>query len=224
MERLKRNFLRTVPVLTGYMVLGMGFGIVLHSKGYGLLWSLAMSMLIYGGSMQYAAIDLLSAGASVISFVLTTLMVQARHLFYGISMLERYRDAGAAKSYLIFGLTDETYSIVSSDPSLTDRDLLQITLMDQIYWVAGSVLGSVIGTVVPWDFAGVDFALTALFVSILAEQWLSSNDHVPALIGLGCSAACLLIFGPDSFLIPAMLTITAALTLLRSVRKEKADD
>lgn len=220
MEQLKRNFLRTLPVMTGYLVLGAGFGILLQSKGYGFLWAFAMSGFIYAGSMQFVAVDLITTGAGLITAALTTLMVNARHLFYGISMVERYKSVGAAKPYLIFGLTDETYSLVCGNEELDDKDLLQITLLDQSYWVGGSLIGSLLGAWLPVDFAGVDFALTALFVCIVTDQWLTSDDHLPALIGIGCSVVCLLIFGADSFLIPAMLLITAALTLLRRVRKE----
>ena len=220
MEQLKRNFLRTLPVMTGYLVLGAGFGILLQSKGYGFLWAFVMSGFIYAGSMQFVAVDLITTGAGLITAALTTLMVNARHLFYGISMVERYKSVGAAKPYLIFGLTDETYSLVCGNEELDDKDLLQITLLDQSYWVGGSLIGSLLGAWLPVDFSGMDFALTALFVCIVTDQWLTNDGHLPALIGIGCSVVCLLIFGADSFLIPAMLLITAALTLLRRVRKE----
>lgn len=219
MKAFKKNLVRTLPVLTGYLVLGAGFGIIMRSKGFGLWWSFAMSLLVYAGSMQYVAVDLLSAGAGLITTALTALMVNARHLFYGISMVDRYRDAGPAKPYLIFGLTDETYSQVCQDESLSRKDLFQITLLNHSYWVSGSVLGSLAGMLIPWDFKGVDFALTALFVCILTEQWLGTKDHAAALIGLAASAACLLIFGADGFLIPSMIAITLALTALKKLRK-----
>ena len=222
MKRLKRNFLRTIPVLTGYLVLGASFGILMQSKGYGALWSLAMSTVVFAGSMQFVAVDLLAGAASLITAALATLMVNARHLFYGVSMAERYRNTGRAKPYLIFGLTDETYSLVCSDETLTNRDLLQITLLDQLYWVTGSLLGGVLGALIPWDFRGVDFALTALFVSIFTDQWMKTRDHLPAIVGVGITAACLLIFGADGFLIPSMLGITAALAVLKLARKEAA--
>lgn len=215
MKELKNNFVRTIPVMTGYLVLGIGFGIVLQSKGYGFVWCLAMSLFIYAGSMQFVAVDLLAAGAGILTVGLTTLMVNARHLFYGISMIDRYKDVGKGKWYLIFGLTDETYSLVCQNKELTKRDLLQITLLDQCYWVAGSILGSVAGTLIPWDFKGVDYALTALFVCILTEQWLTGKDHIPALIGVGGTVLCLIIFGPGNFLIPSMILITVLLTVYR---------
>lgn len=217
---LKKNFRRTLPVMAGYIVLGIGFGIILKSKGYGIGWALAMSLFIYAGSMQFVAVDLIAAGAGLITAALTTLMVNARHLFYGISLVDRYKDTGKMKPYLIFGLTDETYSLVSSDERLSNADLLFITLFDHCYWVTGSVLGALIGTLIPWDFKGVDFALTALFISILTEQCTENKNRLPAVIGLLSTLMALLCFGPDRFLIPAMLFITVCLTILKFIRKE----
>ncbi|MEE1243551.1 AzlC family ABC transporter permease [Frisingicoccus sp.] len=221
MNRIKRNFVRTLPVMAGYIVLAIGFGIVLQNHGYGVGWALLMSLLIYAGSMQFAAINLISSGAGLITVALTTLMVNARHLFYGISMVDKYKDTKPYKPYLIFGLTDETYSLVCDGPGLTKEDYFQITLFDQIYWVTGSVLGVVIGERVPFDFAGVDFALTALFVSIVADQWVTNKDHVPTLIGVISSVICLFIFGGNNFLIPSMVVITAGLTVLKIIRREE---
>ena len=224
--------LRTLPVMAGYLVLGLGFGVLLQSKGYGLGWALAMSLLVYAGSMQYVAVDLLAGGASLIAAALMTLTVNARHLFYGISMVERYRDAGPAKPYLIFALTDETYSLVCSGevPEGVDRRgyFFLVSLLDQLYWVAGSAAGALVGSLLPFDSTGIDFSMTALFLGGMTEQWRASRDHTPALVGLGVSLACLVVFGADNFLIPAMIGITLALTLLRgplqrSAQREKAD-
>lgn len=224
--------LRTLPVMAGYLVLGLGFGVLLQSKGYGLGWALAMSLLIYAGSMQYVAVDLLAGGASLIAAALMTLTVNARHLFYGISMVERYRDAGPAKPYLIFALTDETYSLVCSGevPEGVDRRgyFFLVSLLDQLYWVAGSAAGALVGSLLPFDSTGIDFSMTALFLVVMTEQWRASRDHTPALVGLGVSLACLVVFGADNFLIPAMIGITLALTLLRgpmqrSAQREKED-
>lgn len=220
-QRFRRNFVRTIPVLAGYIVLGIGFGIVLQNHGFGIVWALLMSILIYAGSMQFVAIDLISAGAGLITVALTTIMVNARHLFYGVSMVDKYKDTKQYKPYIVFGLTDETYSLVCEDPTLTKEDYFQITLLDQIYWVTGSVLGSLIGELVPFDFAGVDFALTALFVSIVVDQWIVSKDHVPAWIGIISSLVCLFIFGGDNFLIPSMIVITIGLAVLKMIRGEE---
>ena len=213
----KTAFLATLPVMAGYVVLGTGFGILLSGKGYGPLWSLAMSLLIYAGSMQYLTVDLLAGGASLITAALTALMVNARHLFYGISMLGKYRHTGAFKPYLIFALTDETYSLNcgSLPEGVTEPSTYYflVSLFNQGYWVAGSLLGSVLGYVIPFNTEGIDFALTALFVTVFVEQWLSTKDHIPALIGVISSLVCLILFGADGFLIPAMVLITALLAL-----------
>lgn len=206
--------------MAGYIVLGTGFGILLTSKGYARWWALLMSLTIYAGSMQYVAIDLLTAGASLISTALMTLMVNARHLFYGVSMLSRYRDTGKAKPYLIFALTDETYSLVCSDeliPSGVDkkRYFLFVSLLNQFYWVLGSVIGGLLGSFLTFNTNGIDFAMTALFVVIFTEQWEKNKNHIPALIGVISSVLCLILFGAQRFLIPAMLLISALLLLLR---------
>lgn len=216
-QLLKKAFLSTLPVMAGYVVLGTGFGILLHSKGFGILWSFAMSLFIYAGSMQYLTVDLLAGGAGLITAALTTLMVNARHLFYGISMIDKYKDTGKFKPYLIFGLTDETYSLNCAGLPEGVEDgpkyYFLVSVMNQCYWVAGSVLGSALGTVLPFSTEGIDFALTALFVTVFVEQWKSTADHIPALIGVAASLLCLAIFGSDSFLIPTMLLITAALAV-----------
>lgn len=213
--------------MAGYLVLGAGFGILLRTKGYGVWWALAMSVFIYAGSMQYLAIDLLTGGASLIAAAVTTLLVNARHLFYGLSVVKNYQKLGKVKPYAIFALTDETYSLVcqdepSDDPAAYRRYILWVSLCNQCYWVAGSLIGSALGTVLPFDTTGIDFSLTALFLTVFIEQWLSTKDHAAALIGAAVSAACLLIFGADSFLLPAMAVILLALAALRAVRKEGA--
>ena len=213
--------------MAGYVVLGMGFGILLESKGFGFWWAGLMSLTIYAGSMQYVAVDLLSAGASLLSAALMTLILNARHLFYGLSMLEQYRPIrGLRKAYLIHGLTDETYSLVCSaqPPEGVDAGSFRfwITLLDQCYWLAGSILGGLLGQVLPFDTAGIDFAMTALFVVIFTEQWLSGKNRLSALIGVGVSAVCLLLFGPEGFLIPAMAGIALLLMALRRFMGEEA--
>ena len=224
---LRAAFPLTIPVMAGYLVLGMGFGILLQSRGYSFLWAGLMSLTIYAGSMEYVAVDLLSGGASLISAALMTLVLNARHLFYGLSMLEKYRPVkGAKKAYLIHGLTDETYSLVCSaqPPEGVEPGAFYfwITLLDQCYWLAGSILGGLLGQVLPFDTAGIDFAMTALFVVIFTDQWLSRKNHLSALIGLGVSAVCLVLFGPDNFLIPAMAGIALLLMLLRRFMGEEA--
>ena len=221
---VKQAFVATVPVLTGYIVLGFGFGIILKTAGYGIFLAFMMSLLIYAGSMQYVAIGLLTGGASLVTIALTTLMVNARHLFYGISMLDKYKQVGKIKPYLLFALTDETYSLVCSENAHIPQEhkntyYFFVSFFNHCYWVTGSVLGAVIGEFVNLNFEGVEFALTALFLTVFVEQWLSTDNHFPAVTGVAASVACLLVFGSGSFLIPAMLVI--ALILCLSERGQK---
>lgn len=214
----KTAFFDTIPVMTGYLFLGIGFGIIMQQNGFGLGWAVTMSVFIYAGSMQYVGVGLLTGGAGLVTAALATLLVNARHLFYGISMINAYKGTGKKKPYLIFALTDETYSLVSREqlPQGVDRNsyFFLVSLFDQCYWVAGTVLGSMAGSLIPMNFEGIDFALTALFVTIFVEQWLSSKDHFPAIVGVVSAAACLLLFGPDTFLIPTMILITAIFVLI----------
>ena len=216
---LKTAFLDTVPVMTGYVFLGFGFGILMYKNGYGPLWSVAMSLFIYAGSMQYVAVSLLTGGASLLTTALTTLMVNARHLFYGISMVDAYKGTGKKKPYLIFALTDETYSLVSTNqiPEGMNRHhyCLLVSVLDHCYWVIGTALGALAGSLIPINYEGIEFVLTALFVTIFVEQWLSTANHKPALIGIGVTTVCLLLLGKDIFLIPSMVVIALTLTIFR---------
>jgi len=225
---LRAAFLDTVPVMTGYVFLGFGFGIVMHQSGYGGLWPIAMSLFIYAGSMQYMAVGLLTGGASLLTTALTTLVVNARHLFYGISMVDAYKGAGRKKPYLIFALTDETYSLVSRENLPEGVPFLPYCLLvsffDQCWWVGGTALGALAGDLLPLNFEGIEFVLTALFVTIFVEQWLSTRNHFPAVTGLAATAACLLIFGRDVFLIPSMCLIAAILVMARKTGKEARHD
>ena len=221
---LRTAFLDTVPVMTGYVFLGFGFGILMQQNGFGVLWAAAMSLFVYAGSMQYVAISLLTSGASLLTAAMTAFVVNARHLFYGISMVNVYKGLGKKKPYLIFGLTDETYSLVSQLqlPEGVSRGgyCFLVTLLDHIYWISGTVLGSLAGTLLPINYEGVDFALTALFVTIFVEQWLSTKKHGPAIVGVAATVICLIVFGADVFLIPSMAVIAASLILMRKTGKE----
>lgn len=222
-QTAKTAFLHTIPVMTGYLFLGFGFGIILQQNGYGVLWALAMSLFIYAGSMQYVGVGLLTGGVSLLTAAVTTLMVNARHLFYGISMVDAYKGTGKRKPYLIFALTDETFSLVSQGaPEKVDRVgyYFLVSLLNQCYWVVGSMLGSLAGKL-PLDFTGIDFALTALFITIFVEQWLTTRNHFPALVGVLSAGACLIVFGADGFLIPTMAIIAAILILCRKTGKEE---
>ena len=218
-EIVRKAFLASLPVMAGYVVLGIGFGILLRNAGYGLAWSAAMAVGIYAGSMQYVGIDLLAGGAGVLATALTTVMVNARHLFYSISMIGRYRNAGKYKPYLIFALTDETYSLLcggdAPDEEHADLYRFLVSLFNHLYWITGCVLGSLLGAVIPFSTAGIEFSMTALFIASFTEQWIRTREHLPAVTGLLSTLACLLLFGPERFLIPAMLLITLVLTALR---------
>ena len=224
-DLVKAAFYRSLPVLGGYLVLGVGFGILLGSVGYGPLWALAMSLAVYAGSMQYVGVSLIAGGASVLTVALTTLMVNARHLFYSISMYDLYKNAGKCRTVLIFTLTDETYSLLcgGSVPENTDPDRyrLAVSLLNYGYWAAGSLLGGLLGQVLPFDTTGIEFSMTALFVTVFVDQWRGTREHRPALLGVGSTLACLLLFGRELFLIPSMVLITLALALLRPALEGK---
>ncbi|MGM9543072.1 MAG: AzlC family ABC transporter permease [Candidatus Limivicinus sp.] len=215
-----------LPVMYSYLIIGMGFGVVVQSRGFGPLWAGAMSVFIYAGSMQFVALELIGSGASLLTAAITTVMVNLRHVFYGLSMVDKYKTTGAFKPYLIYALSDETYSLVCNPPELLPGEqryfYLLVSSMDQACWVLGSILGGLLGAALPFSTEGIDFALTALFVSVVAEQWLSTKEHTPALLGLGLSVLCLLLFGPESFLLPAMLLILLGLSLYRLGKGAKA--
>ena len=224
-KTVKQAFIATIPVLTGYLVLGFGFGIILKANGYGIGVAFLMSLFIYAGSMQYVAIDLLAGGASLITAAITTFMVNARHLFYGISMLDKYKNTGKRKPYLIFALTDETYSLVCNEnPQISEERrkdyYLLVSMFNQIYWIAGSLFGSAVGSLVNFNSEGIDFALTALFLTVFIEQWMAVKNHTPALIGVGVSVICLVLFGGDQFLIPTMLVIFVLLCLQKEAEHD----
>lgn len=227
-QLLKTALIKTLPVMAGYLVLGFGFGLIAETNGYGVLWVLAMSLFVFAGSMQYVLVGLLTAGASVLTTALTTLMVNARHLFYGISMIGPYQGAGKRKPYLIFALTDETYSLVCTgeapDGLPFHRYCFCVSLLNQCYWVLGSALGALAGSLITINTAGVDFAMTALFLTVFVEQWKSTKNHLPAIIGIAASVLCLVLFGRDSFLIPSMLVIGAALILGRKQMSSEAGE
>lgn len=206
MKKLQKVIVDTVPVMAGYLVLGMGFGIVMRSEGYTTMMALCMSLFIYAGSMQYAAIGLFAGGAGLLTVALTTLAVNARHFFYGLSMIGTYKNAGARKPYLIFALTDETYSLVCDGTKDVDY-CFAVSLINQLYWVAGTLAGALLGDVLHFNTTGIDFALTALFLTVFTSQWLSHKDHFPAVTGVLASALMLVVFDKDRFLIPAMALI-----------------
>lgn len=216
-KHLKAVFLDTVPVLTGYLFLGMGFGILLSENGYGVLWALAMSIFVFAGSGQYLAVSLLANSSGLLSAAIATLLVNARHLFYGISLLEKYKGTGKKKPYLIFALTDETYSLVTQNepPEGMSRHsyCFTVSMLDHIYWITGCTLGALVGQFIPINYEGIEFVLTALFVTMFVDRWLTNKDHFPAMVGVCATFVSLLLFGSEFFLIPAMVLIALLLTL-----------
>lgn len=210
----------TIPVLTGFLFLGIAYGILMKTKGYGVIWAFLMSAVAFCGSMQFVAITLLTTVFQPLQAFLLSLMVNARHLFYGISMLSKYKGLGRVKPFLIYTLCDETFSIAcSKEPpeGISPKWFyFFISFFDYVYWVAGSVLGSLLGGLIRFNTKGLDFALTALFVVIFTEQWLNTKgQHFSAVAGVGASGACLLLFGADMFIIPSMIAILVILTVFR---------
>lgn len=204
-------FLKSVPVLCGYLFLGIAFGILLQNAGYNAIWAFFISLFVYAGSLQFIMIPMLAGAVSPLTMATTTLFVNSRHLFYGLSFVESFQKM-KAKLYMIFSLTDETYSILcnckNQDPEEKNRrSWFTIALLDHIYWIVGSVTGALLGQVLPVDFTGIDFAMTALFVVILIEQVYGKNmqTRLAALVGGITGFLCLLIFGTDKFLLPSLL-------------------
>jgi 4-azaleucine resistance transporter AzlC len=210
----------TVPVLTGYIVLGAAYGILMDSKGFSLFWILLASIFVYAGSMQFVTVALLAVGFDPLGAFLMTLAVNARHLFYGVSMLDQYRGTGRMKPYLIYALTDESFSIVcSAKPPMGVEPkwfYFFISLLDHFYWVAGSFIGGILGGMIAFNTKGIDFVLTALFVVILIDQWNSTTKHLPAIIGIISAILCRFLFGPSDFIIPAMISILFFVTVLKA--------
>ena len=220
-------FRQSLGVLFGYLFLGTAFGILLRQAGFGALWALAFSGLVYAGSLQFVLAGFLAAPTALPTVALMSLFINARHLFYGLSFVERFASMGKKRLYMIFSLTDETYSVLCGMyqvPAGVDKHgaMFLVALLDQLYWVAGSLLGTFAGAL-PLDFTGIDFSMTALFLVIFLEQWRGAKSHLPALLGLGCGAVFLLALGPDNFLLPALCATVAVLLLARPVLNRKKE-
>ena len=219
-KALAAAFPVTVPVLMGYLAIGMAFGLMLEAIGYNFIWAFFMSVTIYAGSGQYLGVELLGTAAALGSVALLTFIINFRHLVYGLSMLEKFKGMGLRKLYMIFSLTDETYALLSSArvPERVDPHAyyFAIAVLDHSYWIAGSVIGSVAGALLGFDTTGIDFAMTALFIVIAVDQWSAYRDHLPALLGFGVTVVSLALLGPDAMLIPALCVIIVILLLLRS--------
>jgi len=218
-KALAAAFPVTLPVLMGYLAIGMAFGFMLEAIGYNFIWAFFMSLTIYAGSGQYLGVTLLSTAAALSQVALLTFLINFRHLVYGLSMLEKFRGMGWRKFYMIFSLTDETYALLASARAPEGVDpkkfYFAVALLDHMYWIIGSVLGSVAGALLGINTQGIEFAMTALFLVIAVEQWKSYPKHLPALLGAGCTLVCLKIVGRDNMLLPALFIIVGALLLLR---------
>ena len=208
----------SLVILPGYLVLGIGFGVLMDTKGFGPLHSFLMAVFIYAGSMQYVGVELLASAASYLTVFIMTIMVNIRHLFYGIGMLDKYKDLKKHKLYDIFALTDETFSIACNRKmsGLNKEDYyFYLSLFNHCYWITGCVLGSILGDVLPFDFRGIEFSMTVLFIVIVIDQWEKNKDHTPVILSFIASIACLIYFGRDNFLIPSMALIIIILFIMR---------
>ena len=218
-QAFRKAFPYTIPVLTGYLFIGIAFGVMFAEKGYSFLWAMLMSLMVYAGSGQYLAVNFFVPGVSFLNVFAMTLLVNIRHIFYGISLLERFHQMGKKRWYMIFSLTDETYSLLCTTkvPQRVEEEkfLFAISLMNQSYWIIGSAIGGIAGTLIPFNSEGIEFAMTALFVVIFVEQWMDEKNRIPELLGVAAAFVCLQIFGVDGFVLPSMILITLVLLLGR---------
>ena len=224
-KALKAAFPQTIPIFTGFWFLGMAYGIYMNASGFSFVYPLCMSLLIYGGSLEFVAVEMLLSPFAPLQTFIMALLIQARHLFYGLSMLDKFKGLGWKKYYLIFGMCDETFSVnCSADiPEDVDRGWFYfwITLLNQFYWSAAATTGGIVGSLLKIDTSGISFVMTAMFVVIFLEQWLKEKEHSASLIGLAVSVLCLVVFGPDSFMVPTMVLIVGLLALLRKPLEKK---
>lgn len=218
-KNLKFAFIRTIPVLFGYLFLGIAFGLLIQRAGYNFVWAFFISTFVFAGSMQFVLISLLGSEMSMLSIILMTLSINSRHMFYGLSFIEKFKSMGKAYFYMIFSLTDETYSLLCGTKVPKElnenRVFFSIAFLDQLYWVVGSVIGAILGELILFDTTGIDFAMTALFVVIFIEQLLSAKSYIPAIVGLICGTLSLLLFGANGFILPALIAAISLLLMLK---------
>lgn len=226
-KALKTAFPYTLPILAGFSFLGFAYGIYMHSLGFSAIYPILMSITIFAGSMEFVAGNLLLGAFDPLGALLITLMVNARHLFYGVSMLDKYRGTGKIKPYLIYGMCDESFSIncTTEIPSGVDKSwfMFFVTLLNQCYWVLGATMGGLFGGLITFNTKGISFVMTALFVVIFLNQWMKEKNHISSLIGLGSSVLSLILFGDENFIIPAMITILVLLSALRKPLEKKEE-
>lgn len=219
-KAFRAAFPYTIPIFAGFWFLGIAYGIYMNTAGFHFWYPMVMSLLIFGGSLEFVAVTMLLAPFAPLQTFIMTLMIQARHLFYGIAMLDRFRGMGWKKGYLIFGMCDETFSInyTAEIPEGIDKGwfMFFVTLLNHFYWFSGATIGGIVGSLLAFNTEGLEFVMTAMFVVIFLEQWLKEKKHYTALIGLGAAVVCLLCFGADSFMVPTMVCILFCLTLFRT--------
>ena len=226
-KALKCAFPHTIPIFAGFCFLGMTYGIYMNVSGFRFWYPMLMSLTIFGGSLEFLAVSMLLAPFAPVQAFIMALMIQARHLFYGIAMLDKFKGMGWKKPYLIFGMCDETFSInyTADIPADVDRSWFYFftTLLNHFYWFSGATIGGLVGSLLKFNTDGLDFVMTAMFTVIFLEQWLKEKHHISEWIGLGTSIGCLLIFGADNFLIPTMICILVALTILRKTLEQRKE-
>lgn len=217
---VRRAFAATIPVMCGYLFMGAAFGLLLQEAGYPFIWAIIMSVLIYAGTMQYMAIPFLVAQTDLLTVAITTLLVHFRHFVYGLSFIQKFKDFGWRKFYMIFGMTDETYALLCAaeapEGASEETYMFLISLFDHLYWIIGCTFGALAGQFIRFDTTGIDFAMTALFIVICVDQWRAAKSKLPALIGCGAAVLSLVLFQADNMLIPAILMIMASFLMLRS--------
>ncbi len=220
-KALKAAFPHTIPIMTGFLFLGASYGIYMNVSGFEFWYPMITSMLIFAGSVEFVTVNLLLGAFNPLQAFLLALMINARHIFYGISMLDKYRGTGLKKFYLIYGMCDESFSVnyTAEIPEDVDKGwfMFFVNLLNQIYWVAGATIGGILGGVIAFNTNGIEFVMTAMFVVIFLEQWLKEKNHIPSILGLVISVVCLILFGADRFIIPSMAAMLIMLTLLRKV-------
>ena len=225
-KAFKAAFPYTIPIFAGFWFLGLTYGIYMNVSGFSFWYPMLMSITIFAGSVEFVTVNMLLGAFNPVQALTMTLMINARHLFYGISMLDRFKGTGLKKIYLIYGMCDESFSILCSTkpPKGVDKGwfMVFVTLLNQCYWVAGATLGGILGSFIPFNTQGIDFVMTALFAAIFIDQWKSQKNHLPALVGLAVPAVCLIVFGPDQFILPSMALILTVLSLLKKPLNKEA--
>ena len=218
-QAIKAAFPVTIPVMLGYLSIGIAFGLLFENAGYNFIWAFFTSLTVYAGAMQFIAVSFFYGGIGLIQVALMTLVVNFRHIFYGLSFLDRFNGMGLKKWYMVFALTDETYSLLCGKKAPAGVDekkfFFCVAFLDQSYWVLGSVIGSLAGSMITFNTKGMDFAMTALFIVIFLDQWKAYSSHIPALLGLACTVGVLVAIGSGNLVIPSMILIVIALMLAR---------